>query len=142
MLKLLALADRYSNIRGPKEARRDRKQAQTHAVDMVAIVAAVPDIARCNDLFVAQFLPGPLLGIHVRETGLAHRVVKPDLPWRWLFIARIPSIISSKILLLLIAFTSAISSAFLIAVSSEKKLQCMGWTESRSILRLRDELVA
>jgi hypothetical protein len=30
MLKLLALADRYSNIRGPKEARHDREEAQTH----------------------------------------------------------------------------------------------------------------
>jgi hypothetical protein len=33
------------------------------------------------------------------------------LPSRWFFIARTPSIISSKIFLLLIAFTSAISSA-------------------------------
>ena len=31
MLKLLALYDRYHNIRGPKEARHDREEAQTHA---------------------------------------------------------------------------------------------------------------
>ena len=31
MLKLLALVDRYNNIRGPKEARHDREEAQTHA---------------------------------------------------------------------------------------------------------------
>ena len=38
MLKLLALADRYNNIRGPKDARHDREEAQTHAADIVAIV--------------------------------------------------------------------------------------------------------
>ncbi len=65
MLKLLALADRYSNIRGPKEARHDREEAQTHAADIVAIVTAVPDIARLNSLFVTQFLPEPQLGIRV-----------------------------------------------------------------------------
>jgi hypothetical protein len=65
MLKLLALADRYSNIRGPKEARHDREEAQTHAADIVAIVTAVPDIARFKSLFVTQFLAEPLLGIRV-----------------------------------------------------------------------------
>ncbi|MGB7436820.1 MAG: hypothetical protein WBR26_20405 [Candidatus Acidiferrum sp.] len=65
MLKVLALADRYSNLRGPKEARHDREEAQTHAADIVAIVAAVPDIARFNSLFFAQFLPEPPLGVRV-----------------------------------------------------------------------------
>jgi hypothetical protein len=65
MLKLLALADRYSNIRGPKEARHDREEAQTHAADIVAIVTAVPDVGRFNSLFVTQFLAEPLLGIRV-----------------------------------------------------------------------------
>jgi hypothetical protein len=65
MLKLLALADRYSNIRGPKEARHDREEAQTHAADIVAIVTAVPDIARFNSQFFTQFLPEPQLGIPV-----------------------------------------------------------------------------
>ena len=65
MLKLLALADRYSNLRGPKEARHDREEAQTHAADIVAIVPVVPDIARFNSLFFAQFLPEPQLGIRV-----------------------------------------------------------------------------
>jgi hypothetical protein len=65
MLKLLALADRYSNIRGPKEARHDREEAQTHAADIVGIVAAVADIPRFNGLFAAQFLPEPLLGVRV-----------------------------------------------------------------------------
>src|SRR5258708_5299993 len=65
MLKLLALADRYNNIRGPKEARHDREEAQTHAADIVAIVRAIPDIGKFNNKFLAQFLPEPQLGIHV-----------------------------------------------------------------------------
>ena len=65
MLKLLALADRYNNIRGPNEARHDREEAQTHAADTVAIVRAVPDIGKFNNKFLAQFLPEPQLGIHV-----------------------------------------------------------------------------
>lgn len=65
MLKLLALVDRYSNIRGPKEARHDREEAQTHAADIVAILTAVPYIARFNTLFVTQFLTEPQLGIRV-----------------------------------------------------------------------------
>ena len=40
MLKLLALDDRYRNIRGPAEARHDREEARTHAADIVAIVSA------------------------------------------------------------------------------------------------------
>jgi hypothetical protein len=50
MLKLLALADRYNNLRGPKEARHDREEAQTHASDIVAILAAVPDIPAFNGI--------------------------------------------------------------------------------------------
>ena len=65
MLKLLALSDRYSNIRGPKEARHDREEAQTHAADIVGIVAAVADVPRFNSLFATQFLPEPLLGLRV-----------------------------------------------------------------------------
>jgi hypothetical protein len=65
MLKLLALADRYNNIRGPKEARHDREEAQTHAADIVAILTVVPDIGKFDRLFLTQFLPEPQLGIHV-----------------------------------------------------------------------------
>jgi hypothetical protein len=65
MLKLLALVDRYSNIRGSKEARHDREEAQTHAADIIAIASAVSDIAQLNNLFVTQFLAEPLLGIRV-----------------------------------------------------------------------------
>jgi hypothetical protein len=65
MLKLLALSDRYSNIRGPKEARHDREEAQTHAADIIGIVAAVADVPRFNSLFATQFLSEPLLGLRV-----------------------------------------------------------------------------
>jgi hypothetical protein len=65
MLKLLALSDRYSNMRGPKEARHDREEAQTHAADIIGIAAAVADIPQFNSLFAAQFLPEPLLGLRI-----------------------------------------------------------------------------
>ena len=65
MLKLLALSDRYSNKRGSKEARHDREEAQTHAADIIGIVAAVADIPRFNSHFAAQFLPEPSLGLRV-----------------------------------------------------------------------------
>jgi hypothetical protein len=65
MLKLLALADRYGNIRGPKEARHDREEAQTHAADIVAIVTALPNIPEFNNLFAGQFAPEPLLGVRL-----------------------------------------------------------------------------
>ena len=44
MLKLLALDDRYRNIRGPTEARHDREEARTHAADIVAVVGAQADM--------------------------------------------------------------------------------------------------
>ncbi|MGB9436043.1 MAG: nucleotidyl transferase AbiEii/AbiGii toxin family protein [Candidatus Acidiferrum sp.] len=65
MLKLLALADRYNNLRGPKEARHDREEAQTHASDIVAILAALPDLPAFNTQFIGQFQQDPILSIHV-----------------------------------------------------------------------------
>lgn len=65
MLKLLALADRYNNIRGPKEARHDREEAQTHASDIVSILRAVTDIPSFNTAFVLQFQREPALGVPV-----------------------------------------------------------------------------
>jgi hypothetical protein len=62
MLKLLALYDRYHNIRGPEEARHDREEAQTHAADIVAIVNARLDLAGFKDQFEGQFAPEPELG--------------------------------------------------------------------------------
>jgi hypothetical protein len=65
MLKLLALSDRYNNLRGAKEARHDREEAQTHAADIVAILTAVADISAFNVQFIGQFQQDPILGLHV-----------------------------------------------------------------------------
>jgi hypothetical protein len=65
MLKLLALLDRYNNVRGAKEARHDREEAQTHAADIVALLTAVTDIPRFGDQFIRQFRPDASLGLHV-----------------------------------------------------------------------------
>jgi hypothetical protein len=65
MLKLLALRDRYNNLRGAKETRHDREEAQTHASDIVAILRAVPDMPKFNAQFIGQFHPYPTLGLHV-----------------------------------------------------------------------------
>ncbi len=65
MLKLLALYDRYHNIRGPQESRHDREEAQTHAADVVAIVKARPDLAEFRRQFEGQFGADPELGSRV-----------------------------------------------------------------------------
>jgi len=41
MLKLLALFDRYHNVRGPQEARHDREEARTHSADIVAVLKSL-----------------------------------------------------------------------------------------------------
>jgi len=65
MLKLLALYDRYHNIRGPEEARHDREEAQTHAADIVAIIKARPDCAEFKAQFERQFVAYSDLGKRV-----------------------------------------------------------------------------
>ena len=65
MLKLLALYDRYHNIRGPQEARHDREEAQTHAADIVAVVKARPDLAEFKRQFEGQFGADAELGSRV-----------------------------------------------------------------------------
>ncbi len=67
MLKLLALDDRYRNIRGPAEARHDREEARTHAADIVAIVSAQVDIAQFRERFQRQFESDPPLGERVLQ---------------------------------------------------------------------------
>jgi Nucleotidyl transferase AbiEii toxin, Type IV TA system len=67
MLKLLALDDRYRNIRGPAEARHDREEARTHAADMVAIVSAQVDLKQFKAEFERQFDRDQELGLRVRE---------------------------------------------------------------------------
>jgi Nucleotidyl transferase AbiEii toxin, Type IV TA system len=65
MLKLLALYDRYHNIRGPQESRHDREEAQIHAADIVAIVKARPDLAEFKRRFEGQFGADRELGSRV-----------------------------------------------------------------------------
>jgi len=65
MLKLLALYDRYHNIRGPQEARHDREEAQTHAADIVAVIKARPDWAEFKRQFEGQFGADAELGSRV-----------------------------------------------------------------------------
>jgi hypothetical protein len=67
MLKLLALYDRYHNIRGPKEAQHDREEAQTHPADIVAIVKARPHLADFKRQFEGQFRADPELGSRVNK---------------------------------------------------------------------------
>ncbi|MHB1938665.1 MAG: hypothetical protein ACYCOR_19095 [Acidobacteriaceae bacterium] len=54
LLKLLALDDRYRNIRGSDEAEHDREEAQTHAADIMAVMTAIADIAKFRRGFYAQ----------------------------------------------------------------------------------------
>jgi len=76
MLKLLALDDRYRNIRGPEEARHDREEARTHAADIVAVVSAQADLNQFKGEFQRQFRTDAALGLrifkilgrHFRET--------------------------------------------------------------------------
>jgi Nucleotidyl transferase AbiEii toxin, Type IV TA system len=65
MLKLLALFDRYHNIRGPQGARHDREEARTHAADIVAVLKSQLDPAQFTQAFVRQFRPELLLGLRV-----------------------------------------------------------------------------
>jgi hypothetical protein len=67
MLKLLALDDRYRNIRGTAEARHDREEARTHAADIVAIVSAQADLKQFKAEFEHQFDRDPELGVRVNK---------------------------------------------------------------------------
>ena len=67
MLKLLALDDRYRNVRGPVEARHDREEARTHAADILAIVSAQTNPAQFKVAFQRQFAADPPLGVRVSQ---------------------------------------------------------------------------
>ena len=67
MLKLLALDERYRNIRGPAEAKHDREEARIHAADIVAIVKAQTDPKQFKAEFERQFDRQPELGSRVRK---------------------------------------------------------------------------
>ena len=65
MLKALALYDRYHNVRGPRETRHDREEAQTHAADIVAIVKGQPNLAEFRHQLGGQFRADAELGRRV-----------------------------------------------------------------------------
>lgn len=65
MLKLLALKDRYDNLRGPMESRHDREEARVHAADIGAIISAAEDLEDFKSKFVHQFRSDAALGVRV-----------------------------------------------------------------------------
>jgi hypothetical protein len=65
MLKLLALDDRYHNIRGKGQHAHDREEARTHSADIIAVVSARPDLKEFKAKFENQFRRDPGLGMRV-----------------------------------------------------------------------------
>jgi hypothetical protein len=55
MLKLLAMDDRYNNIRGPKEVKHDREEAIIHAGDVINIIRSNITKEEFSMLFWRQF---------------------------------------------------------------------------------------
>ena len=51
MLKLLALDDRYRNLRGPDQAKHDREEARTHSADTIAVVSGQADLGKFKEDF-------------------------------------------------------------------------------------------
>jgi hypothetical protein len=65
LMKLLALDDRYRNVRGPEQAEHDREEARVHASDIIAILNAAIDIAAFREAFYKQFARDAALGVRV-----------------------------------------------------------------------------
>jgi hypothetical protein len=65
MLKLIALDERYRNIRGPEEARHDREEARTHAADSIAVISGQADLKQFRKNFENQFRQELKLGVRV-----------------------------------------------------------------------------
>jgi hypothetical protein len=65
MLKLLALDDRYKNIRGSAEARHDREEAGTHSADIIAIATAQGNPGQFRRDIAHQFRSDVVLGVRV-----------------------------------------------------------------------------
>lgn len=66
-LKLLALDDRYRNLRGPDHAEHDRNEARVHASDIIAILNAAVDVTAFRDAFYGQFASDATLGMRVTD---------------------------------------------------------------------------
>jgi hypothetical protein len=63
MLKLVALDERYRNIRGPEETRHDREEARTHAADSIAVISGQADLEQFRKNFENQFRQDLKLGV-------------------------------------------------------------------------------
>jgi hypothetical protein len=55
LLKLLAMDDRYRNVRGPAHAEHDRGEASIHAGDIVAVMSAQTNLGEFRKAFAGQF---------------------------------------------------------------------------------------
>lgn len=77
MLKLLAMDDRYRNIRGAKEERHDREEARIHSSDIVAILSGQVDTAAFKEKFDKQF--GEEEDLAVRVAELLRHYFKTDV---------------------------------------------------------------
>ncbi len=58
MLKLIALDERYRNIRGAPHGEHDRQEARIHTGDVVAVMSAQRDLHQFRERFAAQFREG------------------------------------------------------------------------------------
>jgi hypothetical protein len=70
LLKLLAMDDRYRNVRGPAHADHDREEARTHAGDIVAVLSAQADLGEFRNLFAGQF------GQDTALKGRAYQIIR------------------------------------------------------------------
>jgi hypothetical protein len=70
LLKLLAMDDRYRNVRGTAQAEHDRQEATTHASDIVAVISAQEKLSEFRDRFARQFGPDDAL------KGRAHQIIR------------------------------------------------------------------
>ena len=55
LLKLLAMDDRYRNVRGLAHAEHDREEARIHAGDIVAVLGAQANLGEFRNGFAGQF---------------------------------------------------------------------------------------
>ena len=61
MMKLLAVRDRYHNLRRTQQREHDRNEARIHAADVVDVIRAQTDVYDFRSRFYAQFAPEPHL---------------------------------------------------------------------------------
>ncbi len=74
LLKLLAMDDRYHNVRGPAHAEHDREEARTHAGDIVAVLSAQTNLGEFRNRFAGQF------GQDTALKGRTHQIIR-DYFW-------------------------------------------------------------